>query len=81
MCDTAFDKEISETDDQEEKIKSVITHNPDFRQEEFLQKTFFSEEYEQDGSETVIREELLIGSGFAGGKERIERFYTEKQRA
>lgn len=79
LCDTAFDKEISETDDQEEKIKSVITHNPDFRQEEFLQETFFSEEYEQDGSETVIREELLIGSGFAGGKERIERFYTEKQ--
>lgn len=77
LCDEAYDKEIAAISDKNDEIKAVLSYTPNTNGENFMQQTLFSEEHKQDGNENVIKEELLNGSGFIGGKERIEKFYTD----
>lgn len=61
----------------EDKAKAVFSYTHDTLNEEYSQETFFSAEVPRN--EQIIKDELLRGSGFTEGKERIERYYRENQ--
>lgn len=63
-----------EIESVEDKAKAVISHIP-ASNEEYTQETLFSAEVPKN--EQIIKDELLRGSGFTEGKERIERYYRE----